>query len=167
MGFWDVTKRMLQGKPAFEMPPPDKDDQDDWGDEPSAPARTTQSEAHNGPRVTPEAWVGRCKYHLNGSHMQVYAHIHNHSQVPIFLDKIQLVNQTRELDYVLQPGQAWEFRIYDGAAPTNGAYTEANLYYRDNKSGEYFRARHFIEYNLEGGLFCVEELHPVRPIVDM
>lgn len=163
MGFWDVTKRMIRGKPAFEVPPASPTMS---GSSQQVPGQADVRHDISGNKVIPEVWVGRCKYHLDGSHMQVYAHIANTTSVPIFLDKINLINQTRELDYELQPGREWEFRIYDGPAPTNGAYTEANLYYRDNGDGDYFRARHFIEYSLADGAYCVEELHPVRPVID-
>lgn len=169
MGLWDITKRMIQGKPAFIV-----DDEnyavDDRhrGHEPTANdnALDTKRVAANGRKILPEAWAGKCQYHINNSHMQVYAHVHNHSSVPIFLDKIQLAGRTRELDYPLKAGSSWEFKIYDGPALTSGSYTEANLYYRDDGNGDYFRSRHFVEYNFERGFYAIEELHPIRPVID-
>ena len=143
---------MIQGKPAFEATPLENDGTN-RGDIPSA----TQT--------TPEIFVGHCKYSLSGEHLDVYASITNNTAVPVFLDKLFLVNIMRELDYSLEPGQSRELKVYEGPVPRSGVYTEARLYYRDARSGTYYQARHHVEYHFDNGRYFVEELHPVRPVI--
>jgi hypothetical protein len=179
VGFWDVTKRLLQGKPGFVPPPRD----DTWDDDApttdyaedreakrqqSGDARISLYDA-KGYKQIPPAQVTKVQYDIDGPNMEVWAVIENQSQRSLMLDKFTLIGQTVELGYRLEPGLNHEFRIYRGKRPTHGSYTKASLYYKDHVTGDYFRADHMVGYHFEphDHTYAVEELTLMSPIRDV
>ena len=178
MGFWDVTKRMLQGKPAFEVPK--SDDNENWDDD--APttdfaedreakrAKQTNQSLYdaNGNKHIPIVGVSHTKYTLSGPNTEVWATIHNHSERSMMLDKIILLGQRTELDHELGPGREREFRVYHGQRMVHDNYKKAELYYKDTLTGDYFRADHLVGYKYETDkTYSVDELELLTPINDV
>lgn len=178
MGFWEVTKRMLQGKPAFEVPK--SDDNENWDDD--APttdfaedreakrAKQTNQSLYdaNGNKHIPIVGVSHTKYTLSGPNTEVWATIHNHSERSVMLDKIILLGQRTELDHELGPGREREFRVYHGQRMVHDNYKKAELYYKDTLTGDYFRADHLVGYKYETDkTYSVDELELLTPINDV
>ena len=176
MSFWDVTKRLLTGKPAFEAPKSD----DDWDDDAPTTDFAEDREAkrvekadtdlydESGNKQIPVAGVTHTKYDLNDSQIDVWSVIKNHSERPLMLDKMVLLGQRTNLHYELRPGLQHEFRIYRGPRMTHDSYKKAELYYKDIQSGDYFRADHLIGYKYETDkTYSVQELELLTPINDV
>lgn len=178
MGFWDVTKRMIQGKPAFEVPKGDQND--DWDDDAPTTDYAEDREAKRaektdkslyddeGNKLVPVVGVVHTKYTLSGSQGEVWVTVHNHSERSVMLDKMMLLGQRTELGYELQPGSQRDFKVYYGPRMTHDHYKKAELYYKDSLSGDYFRADHLVGYHYETDkTYSVEELELLTPINDI
>lgn len=183
MGFWDVTKRLLQGKPAFEVPgsPQKGKAVDEWGDPVQDPDPVTSDDSESGERIhrnqrvnsqgykiVPEAEIIRVEPRYSGDAVELWVTIRNQSQYPVFLDKSYVFGVKQELDYPLPAGGQREFSIYRGKQLMNDGYKYAELYYRDDGSGDYFCATHMIVYDHRSdGTYEVDDLKLVRPIKDV
>lgn len=179
MGFWDIAKRMAQGKPAFEVPAEYKKQQDDWGegaqDDPASVVDQNGQRVHrnqrigrDGQKVIAEAEIVEVKPRYSGEYVELWVTIRNNSQFDIMLDKITTLGTTQELDYPLSLGGTREFMVYKGLKPKTDAYKYAELYYRDQASGDYFCAMHMIVYRHESDGTCeVTEMNIVRPVKDI
>ncbi len=122
-----------------------------------------------GKKIIPEVEVTRCQTHVSGDHCEVWAHIENKSEVEIELDKITMIGGKKELDYRLTPGNEREFCVFTGPIPHDNYAREAQLYYKIVENGDYFCARHMVEYVYESdnGTYLVEELRLMHPIRDI
>lgn len=180
MGFWDIAKRMIQGKPVFEVPADYQKQQDDWGDVPQddpSPVNESQQgervhrnqrvDAH-GYKVVPEVEIIRVEPRQSGEFIEVWVTIRNQSQYPVFLDKSYIFGVKQELDYPLPAGGQREFSVYRGKQLTHDSYKYAELYYRDEGSGDYFCAAHMIHYEHgSDGIYDIVDMKLVRPIKDV
>lgn len=146
MGFFDVLKNVASGKPGFEVPDdlqsPGAQNQD--GSPP--PIRT-------GPKVIPRVQIERVETHIDSArpHMRVRAHIQNDSDVAVEIDRIRLLGTQKELGArQLNPGQSFEFDVYDGPRPTHtgGENDDAYVTFKDT-GGDYFESRHRVEFRQE------------------
>ena len=158
MGFWSFTKRMLQGKPAFEAPQhagaPDKA-QDGLVDE-------------HGHKHPPTITLTHAKSDHSGEHVDVWVTIKNQSERDVMLDKLVMLGVTARLGYPLPAGHQHEFRAYRGPSLTHDHYHRAELYYKDVPSGDYFRADHLITYHYEAvGSYDVTGFELIEPIYDV
>jgi hypothetical protein len=169
MGFWDVTKRMMQGKPAFEASPEDRSwDNDAPTDQPVPAERDRGLYDGKGYKHIPPMCVVRTKHHVNGNHCEVWVTIHNQSDRLLECDKIILCNVRTDLHRQLQPGGEWEFRAYNGPALTHDSYKKAELYYKDVPTGDYFRADHVVHYIYENDkTYSVSSMQLITPIYDI
>lgn len=178
MSLWDVTKRLLMGKPGFETPKGDNDD--NWDDDTPTTdfaedreakrAKQTKQSLYNqdGYKQVPVVGVVHTKYHMSGPSLEVWSTIQNHSEREVMLDKIILLGRPMSLAHELQPGQEREFCVYRGVRPAHNHYKKAELYYKDLPSGDYFRADHLIGYKYETDkTYSVEELELLTPINDV
>lgn len=177
MGFWDVTKRVLQGKPGFQTPP----DPDKWSDndEPTtdfAEDRVAKKEQivqanlidEQGNKRVPTATIHRIRTDIHGTNAEVWMILKNESDRELFLDKITLLGFKFELDYPLPPGHERELRVYRGPHLTHDHYKTAELYYCDVASGDYFRADHLLEYSYESdGSYELVDTKLITPIRDV
>lgn len=179
MGFWDIAKRMAQGKPAFEVPAAYKKEQDSWGEtrredveplsaETGERVHRNQRIGRDGQKVRAEAEIVQVKPRYSGAYVELWVTIRNNSPFDIHLDKVQALGTTLDIEYPLPPGGSRDFMIYTGLQPKTDGYTYAELYYRDRASGDYFCAMHAIEYRYEtNGTYVVVEMHIVRPVKDV
>lgn len=182
MGFWDVTKRMLQGKPAFEVPQqPQGKTVDEWGDPVQDPDPLTADDSEwderihrnqridgSGVKIIPEVEVIEVTPRYSGDQVDLWVTVCNQSQYPVFLDKSYIFGVRQDLTYPLPSGGRRDFSIYRGKQPTNDGYKYAELYYRDDESGDYFCAAHMIVYEYQmDGTYRVNDMNLVRPIKDV
>lgn len=171
MGFFEGLKRMVQGKPVFEVP--QDVEKDKWEDEAPADLETRDNtpqgapQAPVGPKVLPVVEIESCDSHMHGSNMEVYADIQNNFNETIELDKIRLLGTMTEIDNLLKPGEQRQHRVYSGPRPTNTSSNYAELTYK-NPSGDYFTAVHYIEYKLESDkTYTIKNFklqHPIRDV---
>lgn len=181
MGFFDFAKKMVNGQPVF-----DDQAQDNWkemGDGGQAPTKTDRLPSSQSPRetishgsrkdvrgqkVVPEVEVVEVEVHESGADMEVWATIKNLANFPVFLDKSVMLGQKIELDRELGAGERHECKVFRGPRPTHEHYKTAEIYYRDQASGDYFLAYHQIEYRYQtDGTRTVRALRLVRPIKDV
>lgn len=183
MSFWDVTKRMMQGKPAFEV----SDTDDGWQDDADAPTieyaeeRAQKRSEHttaaspetglydaHGVKHIPVVSTIAVRFDNHGANIDLWATIKNQSARGVELDKIALLGTHFGLHYPLAPGAQHDFKIYSGPQITHGNYKKAELYYKDTQSGDYFRADHLIEYKYETDkTYDVNGLRLLMPIHDI
>lgn len=182
MSFWDITKRMIQGKPAFEAP----QSADEWDDD--APTtdfaeerdekRAAQQAAagpvqdslvdEHGNKHIPIATVINVRPDNNGSSVDLWATIKNQSDRELLLDKITLLGTQFQLNYPLMPGAQRVFKVYSGPQLTHDNYKKAELYYKDVPTGDYFRADHLLEYKYEADkTYDVNDMRLLMPINDV
>ncbi len=177
MGIWDVTKRLIQGKPGFETPPdPDKwsdndDPTTDFAEDRQAKkvqASQTVLVDANGNKQAPVATIHRIRTIVSSSNSEVWIIIKNESTRSVFLDKVTLLGIRFELDYPLEPSHEREFRVYRGVHLAHDHYKTAEIYYRDVLSGDYFRADHLLEYSYESdGTYELVDTKLITPIRDV
>ena len=177
MGIWDVTKRLIQGKPGFETPKdPDKwSDNDDPTTDFSEDRQAKKEQVYqasltdkNGNKHTPVATIHRIRTIVSGNNSEVWVILKNESTRKVFLDKMTLLGVRFELDYPLNPGGEREFRVYRGAHLAHDHYKTAEIYYRDVLSGDYFRADHLLEYSFESdGSYELVDTKLITPIRDV
>lgn len=176
MGFWDVTKRMLQGKPAFTA----AQSEDDWDDD--APttdfseervAKRSESEQtglvdEKGYKHPPVVSIVNTKDNLSGQYYEIWATVQNQSDRDVQLDKVTLLGTKFQMNYPLGAGQQRVFHIYRGAPLTHDHYKKAELYYKDSPTGDYFRADHLLQYTYDpDGTYEVVDFELFMPIYDV
>ncbi|SRR6266550_856284 len=175
--FFEVFKRMVQGKPVFDA----SDEMKKQMDQSQAPGQqageqTSQPRPQRPPSTIqkgnastyPVVYVRHVTRHLNGPNMQCYAAIRNNSTGNIELDKIRLLGTARELDSFLRPGEERQYEIYNGPRPTSSHYDEVELDYKDQTTGDYFSAIHDVEFDYQPDkTYALEELKLRLPIRDI
>lgn len=179
MGFWQVTKRILQGKPGFEPKVSDEWDDDnptiDFSEDREAKRAQVQVNPNpntlydnRGYKHPPVAEVINVKDDFNGHIYELWVTIKNQSDREIKLDKITILGARAELDYRLPAHEQRVFRAFHGDVPTHDHYKKAELYYMDCPSGDYFRADHMIRYHYDPhGTYDIIDLNLCRPIYDI
>lgn len=181
MGFWTILGRMIAGKPAFEVSDMDQASQTDElgaapvaGTTPAAPSLPGGSidNGHRldefGRKIIPQVQISRLQAHISGEHLAVSAFIHNLSAIEVELDRINIFGHVLKLDRWLKPGEEHETVVYRGSSLQTSAYKTAELYYKDCGSGDYFCARHQLDYRQEAdGHFLPHSIHLLHPIQDV
>ncbi len=154
MGFFDVLKNVATGKPGFEAPSESSNKQSSQPGQDQVSAGQDQP-VRTGPKQVPRVQIERVESHVDPSrpHMRVSVHIQNDSEVAVEIDRIRLLGQQRELGArQLNPGQSYEFAVYDGPRPTQTGGDNDDVYvsFKD-MSGDYFESRHRVEFSQEAG----------------
>ena len=176
MGFWDVTKRMVQGKPAFEAPTPEDDWDDDapttdFSEERAAKrqeADTADLYDEKGYKHPPVAAIINVKDELSGDYYELWLTIKNQSDRDIILDKLTLLGTKFRANYPLSAGEQRVFQAYRGPRLTHDNYKKAELYYKDGPTGDYFRADHMLQYKYDAdGTYQVVDFELFQPIYDV
>lgn len=160
MSFFEVIKRVAQGKPAFE----DKNQSEQQ--QPEAPPQLAIRKGDDS--SFPMVYVKRVKTDFNGSNMDVYCLIVNTWTGEVMLDKIRVAGRTREIDAFLQAGQENEFHVYSGPR-LEKQYHEALLDYKTVHEGDYFEAVHDVTfaYHAQDRTYSIDEMRLRRPIRDI
>lgn len=178
MGLFDALNKMIQGKPVFEVPDEDKrgwngthhraDDTDKDSQSSERIHRRQRFSTDTGQKIVPEVEFTGVEPRYSGKYVELWVTVRNISQYPVFLDKSDIFGMKQELDYPLSPGGQREFRVYRGERRRDNSYKYAELYYRDEGSGDYFCAAHMIEYRHESdGSYDIVGLDLIRPIKDI
>lgn len=168
---------MIQGKPAFEVPK----DPDAWSDndEPTTDfsedrqakkeqAANSSLVDSNGNKRIPVATIHRVRTLISGNNAQIWMILKNESDRTLILEKITLLGVRFEIHYPLGPGDEREFQVYRGALLAHDNYKTAELYFRDEASGDYFRADHLLEYSFEANsTYEIVDTKLIMPIRDV
>lgn len=170
MGFWGGLGKVLQGKHVFETPVSSQHTSN--GSSSQANARTSataenERSSKSGPKILPTVLIERSDCHINGSHIRVMAHIKNHSDQRVELDKIRLLGVSTELDTVLRPGESREFKVYDGRGMNGSSYDDAHVIYKD-MTGDYFETYHTVQFRKEkDGMYSPQQFRFIGPVKDI
>ena len=165
MSFFEGLGRFLQGKPVFVDPDAKEGDPVEQSSVEGKPVSgINKTDQHSFPVVR----VERIKSHINGDHLQVYGVVKNEWPEEILLDKIRLLNTTRELDEYLNGDEEDELLLYDGPRPTQ-QYYEALIDYKTRKEADYFQAIFDVGFEYDGNskTYSVDELRLRLPIRDI
>lgn len=173
MSFFEVMKRMLQGQPAFV-----DEEKDDRSDQPGHADELAQAgDGATEPREAirkhdessfPVAYVKRTKTNIRGDDMEVYCIIANTWPEKIMIDKIRIGSFVNELDDFLEGDEEQEFLVYKGDRFKREEF-EAQLDYKTQNEGDYFRALHDVKYQYhdEDKTYSISEFRLRRPIIDI
>lgn len=169
-GFFQAMKRIIQGKPVFDT----HDPRDGYAPStqpshtPQAPTAPAQKLVQKGnARTFPVVYVKRTITRQNGPNQQVSVRILNTFPQEIELDKIRLMNTSRDLKTKLRPNEEREFMVFQGPRLPREQYREALLDYK-TIDGDYFESIHDVEFQYESDkTYSVEELHLKMPIRDI
>lgn len=134
--FFSLLKNIALGKPVYTNQQTTQSAQ---------PAAQQPTQTVSGPKVVPQAYIERVECTENGANMQCDATIQNYSQVPLDLDRIEILGTSFDLGTILRPGEEREFRIYSGPRITNTGNNQCKLYYKD-PSTDTFCAQHTIDF---------------------
>ena len=175
--FFEGLKRMISGKPVFQ-PGEGVDGVTHKSEEVAAAqhpvnepqvAPAVESPGSTGPKIIPEVIIQRVEYRNNGSNMDVSVDIKNLSQRVVMVDKIMILGSPRQIGYVLNPGEMREMPVFSGPRPTHRNYTDCELQYRDQETGDYFSAQHLVEYDAQeaDGTYTIRNIRFIPPIKDI
>ena len=127
----------------------------------------------HGSKIIPNVEIERVEPHLSSDmkHLEVWAHIKNHSTFEVEVRKVNFLRQHTEPGRFLKPSEEHEVRIYAGDTPRNDAEHKAELQFKIVGNDDYFQADHRIDYRYEkdehGEFYVPEELHLILPIRDI
>lgn len=165
---FEGLQRLLTGKPVFtneDTAPKDNGIQQAPGVPNQQPAPVAPS--HTGPKVIPQVMIEEQECHEHGGNIECRANIKNHSQMQIELDKIRILNTTRELDSFLRPGEEREYLLYSGPRPQNTYNNKAELQYKD-PTGDYFASTHYLEFEkLSDNTYTIRRIKFQGPVRDV
>lgn len=180
MGFLTAIGRMLQGKPVFQVG--DTHGSDDWDDnaptieyaeerkERRAEARSATSGLVDakGYKRPPVVSVVHVKTDLGGDRFDLWITLQNQSDRDTHLDKFSIFGGSFGLNHPLAARDRRAFRVYSGPLLKHDDYRQAELYYRDAPTGDYFRADYMIEYHFESDeSYTPVEMKMIMPIRDI
>lgn len=171
--FFEGLKRVISGQPVFR-PEEDvdgvthKSDQQADTEQQNHPVDADVVE-QPGPKIIPEVYIERVESRDNGANMDVSVQINNRSQQEVMVDKLLLLGVTRAINHVLRPGESRELPVYNGPKPTHRNYTNCELQYRDQATGDYFSSLHLVEYEAQSpeGTYEIRNIRFTPPIKDI
>lgn len=168
MSFFDIVGRMLQGQPGF-VDEGKKDGGRQPNDEGAQEPQKPKSEIRKFDDSSfPVVYVKSTKTNLRGNDMEVYCRIANTWPEKVMIDKIRIGNFVNELDDFLEGNEEQEFLVYKGPRFTREEF-EAQLDYKTQNEGDYFRAVHDVKYMYhdEDKTYSISELRLRRPVLDI
>lgn len=136
MGLFGAIGKIIAGKPVFE--PEQK--VANGGQSVDSTAATRPVSRTEDPVVR----VKRVECRASGPRLEIFADIHNEAHEPIFLDRIILAGNRRELDSQLNAGQARQYLVYSGPLMSQPPKGYAEIHYRKQTDGDYFADYHEI-----------------------
>lgn len=160
MSFWDFMNRMLVGKPIF--------DRRDFHDEEGRAIPVDESEIYpesriysprpshelpvdeHGQEMYPALQIVQSGIHESGEdYLDLWVTIKNTSDRLIELENTDIIGQNMRCTYRFTPGQQRQVEVYKGSVPKDDNYKYAYLYYKEIKSGHYFKSMYQIVYHIE------------------
>ena len=164
----------LNGTSAISGAAPEKAETSGESERPnSLPPAPNPYQTSTGQKIIPEVEVERLEAHLSGDNrnLELWAHIRNHADFDIELDKYEILGQRGDLQKFLKPGEIFELRIYRGDTPRNNYVRKMYIQFKVVGTGDYFQADHQIQYQHEQDgddtWYIPEELELLRPIRDI
>jgi hypothetical protein len=172
--FFEGLKRLVSGQPVFR-PGEDVDGVTHKSDQileaqqqPTEPV-VASAEERPGTKIIPEVIIERVEYRNKGDDMEVDVDIKNNSQQSVMVDSIMILGSNRKIGYVLSPGESREVPVYSGARPKHRNYTNCEMQYRDEATGDYFSSLHLVEYDAQepDGTYTIRNIRFTPPIKDI
>lgn len=167
--FFEGLKRLVTGEPVFK-PGEDVDGVEYKADQKAAVAESAGAGAEDsyGTKVIPEVVIRKVENRNSGDNMEVTIEVINNSTTDVLIDKVLLLGTTYNLNHVLRPGEAREFIVFNGPRPNHRNYTDCELQYRDEATGDYFSSSHFVEYEQEADdTYIINRIRFVPPVKDI
>ena len=159
--FFEKLRRMMKGEPVYR-PGDERDDgpvyeyPDEMGDRTAAPQAQQQTSPVANAEITkdnkqnpPVVLIDRFECHENPDRLEVNVFLKNTFSEEVLVDKIHIFGHPYHIDHDLAPGESREFMVYNGPYLKDSSYTHAEVQYRDSR-GDYFSARHTLEFKKEG-----------------
>lgn len=171
--FFEKLRRLVVGEPVFRQGEDaegvtHKADQQLEVQQASTEPVVADAVQRPGTKIIPEVVIDRVEYRNNGQNMDIDVEIRNNSTREVFVDKIMLLGTTREIDRIFKPGEEREVSVYSGPRPNNRNYTNCELQYRDQETGDYFSSLHFVEYEQEADkTYVISRIRFTPPIKDI
>lgn len=172
--FFEGLKRLIVGEPVF------REGEDTTGVTHKSDQRLEAQQAAQEPvvadaverpgtKIIPEVVIENVEYRNNGDDMDVDVDIQNNSQQEVFVDKISILGTTRSIGLVLRPGEQREVAVYSGDRPNHRNYTNCELQYRDQATGDYFSSMHLVEYEQEPAdkTYVIRRIRFLPPVKDI
>jgi len=162
--FFERMRRLVAGEPVYR--PGETEEGPDgpvyeYNDElrakqqegyaPSAaqPPQSAGGEVTKVKKQPPIVMVDRFECHEKPDHMEVNVFLRNDFDEIIWVERLLLFGKTFHIDHDLSPGEKREFMVYRGPYMRDSSYDAAEVHYRTSE-GDYFSARHTVEYQKEG-----------------
>lgn len=172
--FFEGFRRLLTGQPVFRQGEDvdgveyKEERQPEAKVDPDQQPPVAEAVEQQGPKLIPEVTIQRVECRNNGANMEVDVYIKNTSTTNVMLDKIMLFGDSRALNYMLNPGEEREFPVYNGPRLNNRNYTNCELQYRDEATGDYFSSVHNVEFEQESdNTYVVRRIRFVPPVKDI
>lgn len=162
MSLWTGLGRLVAGKPVFQVSDQAPGEMSGSGDK----ANSSQP-ATNDSKVIPEVEIRDVDCNRASDPMSLWLNFLNTSQQAVFLDKISLFGQTRELDFEIASGETRKLEVYRGKPMSSNSLNTAELSYRVVANRDYFQARYTVEFDFDNDLYYPEEFKLLRPVRDV
>jgi hypothetical protein len=120
-------------------------------------------------KVIPTIQLSNFKTSRNGNEMITELWVQNTSAEQIRIESIMILSQKRDLHQYLEPGQEHQFIVYRGPAPTDAHNDHAEIFYRCERTNDYFKNKYFVKFNYQqsDSTYCIDELHQEGPTHDI
>lgn len=138
--------RILAGKPVYTPEDIARQQGTDYQPPVQPVAAAPGVPQHVGPKVIPQIHCGRIESLHNGNRLDIYVDLQNMSNEPVFIDKLAVLGQHREVDRELRPGERHQVLIYSGAPLTGAPQGYLELQYRKQADGDYFKSFYQIHF---------------------
>ena len=161
MGFFGAMGRIIAGKPVYTP-------EDIPGEQSVASQAMPQSPAASaGPKMIPQIHLGRVESHLQGGRLDMYGDMENPSTELVFIDKLALLGQHREVDRELRPGERHQVLLYSSAPIVAAPQGYLELQYRKQADGDYFKAFYQIRFERTQHGFEITEFRQAGTVKDI
>lgn len=163
-GFFESLSRMFKGEPLFQ----DSDTRSQAARAQQPPSATSMPRTNRiDGKIAPLVVISRVESDIDDEYMTLSGEVANHHNEAVFVDKVLILGERRELDREMQPGDEYEFLMYKGKRPENTSQARAELHYRD-KNGDYFASIHYVEFKkLQDDMFIVDDIKFLPPVKDI
>lgn len=166
MGFFGAMGKILAGKPVYT--PEDIAQQQGAASQSLAPPTSSVMPPQStGPKVIPQLHCGRVESRVEGNRLDIYLDLENASNDEVFVDRLAVLGQHRQVDRELRPGERHQILVYSGGPLTAAPQGYLEVQYRKQVDGDYFKSFYQIRFERHAHGFEVTEFHPAGPVKDI
>ncbi len=162
MGFFEGFKKMIQGKPVFEVTEDYKQTEKEWSDH-----QDTELTYRIEPKTIPEIVINEFHCHVNGNNMECEFVLQNKSAEIIEIRKIILFGIHTDINDHLPANYERSFIVYRGPKLMDTYKHECRIEYK-NYVGDYFASIHNIDFQKESdGTYIIARVKFIPPVRDI